>query len=213
MNEKSRTQLHLEELGVKADIKTVREISNEIFSSWNFKGEFPEKPVALYLGGFQGSGKTTALDLLAKDMDFALISPDEIRHKLFERDWRVSEKFVHTVNATRNDLLRRALYLGHHIAIDQLTTEERVKLMRKTVEEVNPKFKTVTVFLEIPHPILEERVRTRKGHPGNYNGTVEELRQSLRLHGHQTFGIYDRVIHADKMTPIQIVNELRNFFK
>lgn len=212
MNEKRRNQIHLEEIGAKADSSTVREISKEIFSSWKFKGKTPQKPVLLYLGGFQGSGKTTALDLIKKDLQLAVISPDEIRHKLFERRWKVNEEFVHTVNATRNNLLRKALSLGYHIAIDQLTTEERIKLVRKIAEEVNPRYKTIAVYLEASQSTLEERVVSRADLLGRYKGTLNELRHSLKLHGNQSFGLYDRVIHSDMIDPQEIANELRSFF-
>ncbi len=124
-----------EELGILADKKTVSEITKELSAKWNFKNNPPKNPVVLIVSGLQGSGKTTVISLLRKDLDLIIISPDEIRHKLFERRWKVSEQFIHTVNAIRNCLLEKALSLGHYVVIDQLTSSTRINIIQSIINE------------------------------------------------------------------------------
>lgn len=203
-----------EELGEKADKETVDRLTNAISLSWKFKEKPPAKPVLVYLGGFQGSGKTTTLELVRPDLDLIIISTDEIRHQLFEGGWEVNEKFKHTVNATRNSLLRKALAKGHHIAIDQRTTQQRIELAKKIAQEVNKNYRLVFVYLDAPENVLKQRVVTRQPFPGKYNGTLEELMVDINTTAYPiNLGLYDRVIDSSRTNPQAIATEIKRFFK
>lgn len=212
-NLKTMIELDLrQELGETANKSNVEGLTAEISSAWEFKGEPAKKPIVLMLGGFQGSGKTTVLEVLRKNLDFVVISPDQIRYRLFEKGWERGEEFTQTVNATRNSLLRKALSLGYHVIIDQLTTEARINLARQITEEVDRNYRVISVYIDAQQEVLEQRVQTRRGFPQTYQGTLEELRQSYEEHGQLNFGLYDRVLHSDRMTPEQIAKEIKVLF-
>lgn len=198
-----------EELGLKAERKVVKEIAEEISVSWNFWNNPPENPILLMVGGFQGSGKTTALEILRKDLDLVIISPDEIRHKLFEKGWKVNEQFVHTVNAARNNLLKKALQLGHHIAIDQLTTPLRIDLARKIIEENSSNYRLLTIYLKASRETLLSRASSREVLPGRYRGTVDELDASMKMHREQDLSIYNLVLDSERLNPQQIAERIK----
>lgn len=193
------------------DKKIADEIATEISSSWKFKGHPPTIPVLLFMGGFQGSGKTTVLDILRENLDLAIVSSDEIRYKLIERKWNIDEKFRQTVNATRNLLLRKALLTRQNVAIDQFITEERIRIAKEIVDQSGEKYKIIYVYLDAPDEVLIERVRTRQPITGKYNGTVEELMVDFQKRGAPNYGLFDRVIDSSKTIPQQIVQEIKPF--
>jgi cytidylate kinase len=202
-----------EELGVKADKKLVEKISKEIVASWNLKGGFSKNPMILLIGGFQGSGKTTVLNILRKKIDLIVISPDEIRDGLFARKILFNEAFTHTVNAIRNNLLKTVLPLRHNVAIDQLTTLTRINIAKEIVEkEGKGKYKFFTVFLKASEKTLEQRLGTRKKLQGTYRGTVSELKASVEKYGMQDLSFYDLVLDSEKMQPEKIVQEIDRKF-
>lgn len=201
-----------EEKGTKADRKTVEELTDEISSSWNFKEEPPAKPVLLFLGGFQGSGKTTTLELIRNELDLAIISSDEIRYKLFERGWKISEEFRHTISATRNNLIRRALSTGHHVAIDQRTTPQRIELVKEIANQEDKGYKPIFAYLDSPHEVLKQRMGTRQPFPGRHQGTLEELMEDINNSGYPDYGLYDLVIDSSKINPQAIANQLKSCF-
>ena len=185
------------------------EIVNEIASKWKFREKPPINPTVLMIGGFQGAGKTTVLNLLKEDLDLIIISPDEIRHKLFEKGWKVNERFVHTVNATRNNLLKMALKLGYNIAVDQLTTRARIDLVKKIVIENNNKYRCLLVYLQASKDTLIKRVESRRKFKGLYKGTLEELKDSIIKHGQPDLQMYDLVLDTEKLNPSQVANKLQ----
>jgi len=202
-----------EELGVKADRKLVEEISKEIIASWGLKNGFPKRPVALLIGGFQGSGKTTVLSILKKRLDLIVISPDEARDRLFTRKILFNEIFVHTVNAIRNNLLKTALSLKHNVAIDQKATLARINIEKAIIrKEGKGEYKFFAVFLKASEKTLEQRLRTRKKLQGVYRGTVSELKASVKKYGMQDLSFYDLVLDSEKMQPEEIVDKIGRKF-
>lgn len=200
-------QMLQEELGTNADAKTVTELAKEISSLWKLEGPLPKNPIVLLLGGFQGSGKTTVLEILHKDLDLIVVSPDEVRHKLFEREWAVDEKFVHTVNATKNSLLENAINSGHHVIVDQLTTPTRIDIAKGMVNR-NSQYNLLTVFLNATDAELEKRVGARGKLPGRYKGTVYELKASIKKHGNQDLSLYNLVLDSGKLSPEEIAKSI-----
>lgn len=203
-----------EELGVKADNNLVKSISQEIIKSWKFKDNTPKNPVVLLLGGFQGSGKTTVLNILKKEINLLIISPDEIRANLFAKKIPFNEIFVHTVNATKNKLLEEALLLGHNVVVDQLTSPFRIDIARKIIEkEGKDKYRFLTIFLDVSEETLEKRVIRRKELPEVYKGTVGELKVSLEKYGKQDFSLYDLILDSEKMQPEEIAKVIEKKLK
>lgn len=180
MNEHSKALK--EEVGETANRSLVEQISTEISSSWSFGGQLPKSPVVLMIGGLQGSGKTTALEILRKETDLIIISPDQIRQKLFSRGIKFSEEFVHTVNATRNNLLKIALPKKHNIAIDQFVNPERLNVVEQIVRE-DKDYRVIRVLLLVEEETLIQRVEDRENLPGTYKGTMDELKASIEKHG------------------------------
>ncbi len=198
-----------EELGIKANKKIVSEVARELSAKWHFKNNLPKNPVVLIVSGFQGSGKTTAINLLKKDLDLIVISPDEIRYKLFERGWEVSEQFVHTVNATRNNLLRKALNLGRNIAIDQLTTPARISLIQDIIDKnKDKKYKLLKIYLDASEEALIKRVESRQQLQGTYKGAVSELKESIAKFGKPNLSLYDLVLDSEELNLKQIAEKI-----
>ena len=197
-----------EEIGTKADPFLAQEIAGEISSTWKFKQKSPAKPIVLLVGGFQGAGKTTSLEILKKGLDLIVISPDEIRHKLFEKGWTVSEEFVHTVNAVRNNLLKIALSSGYHVVIDQLITPARIDLAKKIISENGNKYRCLSVYLQASEKTLTRRVKSRRQFGGIYKGTINELKDSISKHGQPDLSTYDLVLDTEKLNPSEISDKL-----
>jgi len=199
-------------MGEAANKTLVGEIANKISSSWNFTRELPQRPVVLMIGGFQGSGKTTVLDILRRDNELIVISPDQIRHELFARGVEFSEEFVHTVNAARNALLKLALLRKRNIAIDQFVNKERIDVIEKIVSEEN-KYRVIRVLLLADDKILEQRVRDRESIPETYRGTVGELKASIEKYGHPNPGLYDRVLDTQNLSPSEVAREIEKLLQ
>lgn len=198
-----------EEVGIYADTLLVEKIADEISSKWKLSKKLPKNLQVLLVGGFQGAGKTTVLEILKKKIDLIIISPDEIRHNLFEKGRTVNDEFVRTVDATRNELLRKALQTGQHIAIDQLTTPARIELVRNIIKERKAKYKLLTVYLKASKNILIKRLEGRQQLPGTYKGTVNELKKSMFKHGEPDLGSYDLILDTEKLSPFETAKKLQ----
>lgn len=205
----SKSAEYREETTELGDKKVADEIAAEISSSWKFKGHPPKIPVLLFMSGFQGSGKTTVIDVLKQDLDLAVVSSDEIRYKLFERRWENDEKFRQTVNVARNALLRKALETGYNITIDQFVTKERVEVAERIVRESGKGYKLLFIYLDAPEEVLIDRVKKREPVPGKYNGTVEELMADFQKRGYPNYGMFDRVIDSSNKTPQQLSDQIK----
>lgn len=195
-----------EELGKRADSSMVKKLSTKIASSWNLKEKITGPLFVLILGGFQGAGKTTVLNLLRKD-NLITISPDQIRHELFSSGTKFSNKFIHTVNATRNNLLRIALSKKRNIAIDQFVTPGRLKVVEKIIAEYKD-YKIIKILLTADKQTLVQRVRNRTNTPGLYRGTVDELEDSINKYGEPDPQQYDKVFDAQKLSPFEISKKI-----
>ena len=199
----SQQEIDLEK-GVGADPKQVKKQADIISDNWKIPDSKPEKPFVLLLGGFQGSGKTTVLKILAPKLKLVVISPDEIRHNLFAQNYPFSEDFVRLVHAVKFDLTKRALELGLSFAIDQTLNPDRVRLI-KELAAAYPKFSVKSVFFNSPTELLKNRVRRRVKIDKLYNGTVPELEASIKkytnLYGLPNKKDYDLFIDTSSQTP------------
>jgi len=193
------------ELGDRADPKLVEELVREISLSWITEGDKPAVPTLVLFGGFQGSGKTTVINELQQSANGSLIviSPDEIRSKLFEKI-SFSDIFIHTVSAARNKLLQKALETGHHVLMDE---NARSNLFNSFAEQQqDSRYKVLTVFLKAPKETLVQRVETRPQIPGRYAGKANELLASMEKHGNIDIAGYEMIIDTVKDEPTAAAN-------
>ena len=154
------------------------------------------KPILLLLGGFQGSGKTTTVELIKKYIDLIVISPDEIRYQLFAKKMPFGEKFVKTVEEARNKLLKEAIKTKQDIVIDQRVTPPRILIAKEIIK--NSDYQLKLVLLNAPKKVLIERINNRLEIPGKYKGTVSELEICMKEYGDHDLSLYDLVIDTDK---------------
>lgn len=197
-----------EELGEEANKKLVEEVSSKLSSSWNLETNFPKSPVVLVVSGFQGAGKTTVLDILTSHINPIIISPDQIRHELFAKGMKFSFEFIHTVNATRNNLLKLALSTKLNIAIDQFMNPDRIKVLEKIIGE-NKEYRVIKILLLAKKKTLIQRVKSRKTLPGTYKGTVNELKASINEYKEIDISLYDKVLNTDEFNAMQIAHEIK----
>lgn len=200
--------LNLEDLAIEkgegANLEEILKQADLISAKWDLPGSKPDKPLLLMIGGFQGSGKTTALNILAPKLNLIIISPDEIRHNLFEQNYPFSEDFVRLVNATKFELVKRALDLGISIAVDQSLTPDRVSLT-KEISSAYPNFTVKSIFLAAPAKVLKNRVGKRVKLDGVYKGTLPELEASIKkyaeVYGKPNKNDYDLIVDSSKEKP------------
>jgi predicted kinase len=197
------------ELGVGADAGEVSAQVDSISSKWQIPNEKPEHPTLLMVGGFQGSGKTTALEILKPRFPSVMISPDEIRHNLFEKGYPFSEEFTKIVNSAKFELIKKALDLGTSIIVDQSLTPDRVALVQHLLNG-HSKYRLLSVFLTAPTEVLKERVALRPQQAGRYKGTYLELEASMdkysKLYGEPQDGGYDLIIDSSVNDPQAIAS-------
>ena len=177
----------------------IDKLVEEISSKWQFPKDKHEAPILLIMAGYQGSGKTTALKALQKELGFIVTSPDEIRHILFSRNIPFTDEFVKTVNETHATLIKKVVRLGFSFAIDSIMTPKRIEWLLKCIEEEGiTNYRIVKVLLDAPMDTLIERVKNRPQAEGIYKGTVEELEASIKEHGELDPSAYDLVINTNK---------------
>ena len=207
----SQNELDLE-LGRGANTTEMKKQADLISNTWSFPGVLPPNPVLLLVGGFQGSGKTTVLELLQSDPGMIVISSDEIRHNLFSQEHPFSDDFVRLVNATKFELMIRATETGHIIAVDQGLTPDRVTIAKKMLEP-DSKYSVLSIFLSAPKDVLTERVSERRQLAGRYRGKVEELEASMERYeeryGRLKASDYDLTIDTNGNSPEEIAALIR----
>lgn len=188
------------EMGGNADPDLVDKLVREISSKWTIKRDRPDVPTLVLFGGFQGSGKSTIINELQKNPEstYIVISPDEIRSKLFDMI-PFSDVFVHTVFAARNTLLQKALKTGQNILIDENSTPLRISLFNSFAEKLQgSRYKVLTIFLEAPKETLIQRIKSRPQVQGRYAGKVNELLASIEEHGEIDVDAYGIIIDTVK---------------
>jgi cytidylate kinase len=161
----------------------------------------------LWIGGFQGAGKTSAIEKLKNKINFIVVSPDEIRYELFERKIKFSEEFVVLVDNIRNKLIENGLKTKNHVIVDQRTTKERIDLAKILIKDSDYILKTV--YLESPFEILKERVLERKQIGGLYKGTVEELEDLWKIDGSKDISFHDLIIDTSKNSAQEVANKIK----
>ncbi len=193
------------ELGVKADPELVDDLVETISAGWQVPETPPSHPILLLLGGFQGSGKSTVIDSLSSLSPLLVVSPDEIRHLLFQRI-PFSEVFSRTVCAARNRLIAKAATTGNHIAEDNNAIPMRIDIFRSLVDL--DKYRVLTCYLDASKDALIQRLSSRQTQPGRYKGTVDELEANMQAYGEPDLSAYDVVFDTEKQSPQEISREI-----
>lgn len=214
MSEFGKKSISPEEQGVLGDRKIAQEIVGEIKQKWAETAP-GKNPFALMIGGFQGSGKTTTLELI-KDASFVVVSPDEIRFKLFEKEYYLTDEtrpvWVQTVNLTRNMLIEEAIFSGRSVAIDEHTTQDRINLVQEMLKE-KPDYRLLTILLSTPKDELRRRVGERPRAVDKYTGTLGELEGSIKKHGEPDLSLYDLVIDTSVTNPEQTAEQIKSLMR
>lgn len=186
------------ELGAHADPQLVTELVNTISAKWVRSKETPKQPVLLLMGGFQGSGKTSVTEEIARSVPLITVSSDEIRFLLFQKIPFSEVLFVHTVNATRNRLVKVALQTGEHVVVDLFCTKPRVALFSAMTK--NTPYEVLSVYLNASQNILVKRMQDRPKLPGKYKGTLDQLMAGFVAYGEIDKSIYDIILDSGNTT-------------
>src|SRR3990167_7369520 len=118
------------EIGVQANSEWVHALVDCATASWEMI-EPAESATLVFLGGYQGSGKTSISRLLPELLPIRLIALDQIRQILHDRQAPFSEEFIQSVYAARNALVENAMSERTHIVVDQNTPDTRLALYRE----------------------------------------------------------------------------------
>lgn len=190
------------ELGTQADPLLVAELVETISTKWELPAETPKQPVLLLMGGFQGAGKSSVTDDITTKLPLVTVSSDEIRHYLFQKIPFSEILFVHTVNATGNRLIERALETKQHVVVDLFCTKPRIELFRRLTKDTS--YKVITVYLNASQHTLIRRIEDRPTQTGRYKGTLAQLIADFEEYGEPDKSIYDLVLESEQTTITEI---------
>lgn len=181
-------------------------IVSQLSQGWESREKPLTMPVMLLIGGHQGSGKTTVIDHIKDELELVVVSPDEIRQKLFDNKFPFSQKFIDLVNMCRDELIRRALGFGLSLAVDTNATPARIDYFENLLFGSLEEYKVIKVLLEAPHSVLKSRVENRVEKAGVYMGKVEELDAEVakEVMSEEYEKAYDLAIDTSRYTPSEI---------
>lgn len=198
---------YLRELGIDADRSLIPGLVTDISNRWTIPPTESPNPTLILFGGFQGSGKTSVTEALTEHLQFITVSPDEIRHELFKHIEYSEPVFSHTVHAARNELVKKAFNTRRHVVLDQNATPARLALNHMLAAQYH--YHVLSIYLDAPKEILEQRVTNRKPKPGQYNGTVEELRASMDQQPEVDKTVFDHVFNTGRQSAAEIAGSLK----
>jgi cytidylate kinase len=179
------------------------------------KMQFPEKskdPIVLVFGGFQGSGKTTIIDLLKDDLNLVVISSDEVRHKMFEKKYVLNDKFRKVVKETRYKIFKKVLRMGHSVVLDDNYHPVRLEEIKDYLNNRNEsKYRLISVCLKTSKEELIRRIDSREPRSGKYQGKVYELEGSIEKYREIDQGKYDLVVNTEELGPDEIAEIVKDY--
>lgn len=191
--------------------KEAKKLSEEMIKGMQFSKK-SKKPIVLVFGGFQGSGKTTIINLLKDDLNLVVISLDEIRHRMFEKGYQLDDKFRQIVKTTSIEVFKRVYQIGYSIVIDNNIIPFRLEEIKKFLNnDENNKHRLISVCLEASKEELVRRLNTRDFVPGRYQGTTNELEGSMKKYGEIDANKYDLVINTEELNAEEIAEKVKNF--
>lgn len=172
------------------DSPRVHLIADQLNQAWPHR----QHPIFLFFAGYQGSGKTTMIEKLGEQYDFAVISNDRIRQALIDQMiFPGSPDFDRLYNKIFQFLLTSAINRKLPIILDANAHKERkVEIGKKLTA-----YQTAEIYLKTSVGTLEKRLQQREKRPGVYQGTVQEMHGSLNKTIEEKE--YD-VIETDNMT-------------
>lgn len=199
------------ELGRGVDRRFTENIVLDIVESWNTAKAQLKRPMAILIGGFQGSGKTTTIKAFNSDLQLPTIASDEIRYRLLQRSMCPSEKeFRPQVFAIRNNLISFAAQNRASFILDQIITPARIHLVENILRKNNKEsYMVLKILLTAPLEVLKERVLTRPPLVETYKGTVEELEDTILKYGGFDPTRFHRVFNTGKLLPDDIAKEIK----
>lgn len=143
------------------------------------KEEPADNPILILLAGYQGTGKSTLAGQICKDYSFQLISKDEIRFSLFEKQFPFSHDFVRLVDEIYLYLLSEAINRNLNVIIDNNMHSKKIKETNSLLQTLNAKYQTFKILLFADENTLINRVQERKETVSTYRGTLAELIHAL----------------------------------
>jgi cytidylate kinase len=204
----TREELDIE-LGIGADTSIVSHYIELFYERYTKHKKTNAQPILLLIGGFQGSGKTTALDVLHSDTDLVIIFLDEIRQQMLDDSIPLDNEFIRLVNSIKYGLLDRLLEHNFSIALDQALYPDRIAITKQILKRF-PSYSLKTVFLNAPYEILVQRVADRPKQPNRYKGTVEQLEQNIKnytnRYGDMMDYDFDMKIDTSKHDPLTVAS-------
>ena len=169
----------------ESNLSLVQAMTQEIMKEWKPDRARFETSLLLMIGGLQGAGKTSILQKLSSEEVIIVISPDQIRKKLFTVKYPFSENFIHLVEQTNHELVKNAVDLQCSFGIDRNMTPQRIEAMKNllSVMKHGNAYKIFSIFLNVPKDELIKRLQTRPKIENSYQGTLEELEAAIKQYG------------------------------
>jgi len=122
------------------------------------------RPVALFLMGLPGAGKSTLAAALSQRLGWRIVDRYEVRLALFPRA-RFDESEKHAANAAVCALAREHLVAGRSVIVDGMTFAAPAQRRRVARLALHAGARPLFVFLDCPVALAQARVRTSAVHP------------------------------------------------
>ncbi len=168
------------------------------------------KPIVLLLGGFQGSGKTTVIDILKDELGLVVVSLDEIRQRMFDKGMVVSEEFREIVIVIAMKVFEYLFYKGYSIAWDTNVTPLKIKQVEDFLKSKDlNNYCLVKVYFETSKKELIKRLNQRRDVAGIYRGTLDELEASMKKDKIDDKSVYDLIIDTEKFDAQAVAEQIK----